>query len=110
MTVELRLSPTELVEYAGWINHVVKCKGFHTPCNIDDADGMLAKLMLVVTEVGEAAEAVRNGDHQNFCEELADVLIRVLDIFGAMNESVTSCLDCKMQQNLEREYKHGKVC
>lgn len=108
--MQLKLSPVELMEYADWISEFVKSKGFHTPCNIDDAEGMLAKLMLVVTEVSEAAEAVRKGDHENFCEELADAMIRLLDIFGAMHEAPHYWLDWKMQRNMEREQKHGKVC
>ncbi len=44
-------------------------KGFFTPNSIDTVelrDAMLGKLMLVVTEVSEAAEAVRHEDVQNF--------------------------------------------
>jgi hypothetical protein len=37
------------------------------------------KLMLIVTEVAEAQEALRNGDRENEAEEVADILIRVLD-------------------------------
>lgn len=108
--MQLQTAPPELAFYAGWINQFVKSKGFTTPCNIDDTDAMLAKLMLVVTEVGEAAEAVRHGDHENFCEELADTMIRLLDIFGAMNEAPHYWLDWKMEKNMGREHKHGKRC
>lgn len=108
--MELKMSPDELTDYAMWISEFVKRKGFHTPCNIDDHNGMLAKLMLVTTEIAEAAEAVRHKDHDNFCEELADAMIRLLDIFGAMNVNPCYWLDWKMQKNMGREYKHGKEC
>lgn len=42
-----------------------QAKGFYTPpslATMDNRDAMLGKLMLVVTEVSEAAEAVRHND------------------------------------------------
>jgi len=37
-------------------------------------------LMLIVSEAGEACEAIRNNDAENFQEELADIVIRVMDL------------------------------
>ena len=39
-------------------------------------------LALVHSEVSEALEALRNGDKENFAEEMADIVIRVADICG----------------------------
>ena len=69
----------------------------------------LAKLMLVTTELAEAAEAVRNGDHSNYGEELADVVIRV------GHESFRNGLDLsvvvaeKQAVNKARPIRHGKL-
>ena len=69
---------------------------------------MMEKLMLVVTEVSEAAEALRHNDYQNFLEELADTFIRLLDICGSMNLDVQNMIAMKMIFNTQRPHKHGK--
>lgn len=84
-------------------------KGFHTPSGIEDDELMLGKLMLVVTEVAEAAEAVRHQDIENFEEEIADTFIRLLDICGTMGIDPEEIILRKMATNLERPHKHGKA-
>lgn len=70
----------------------------------------LAKLALISSEVGEAVSALQHGDDEEFAEELADIVIRVLDLCG------TECLDLgglvlgKMMKNRRRPYLHGKEC
>ncbi len=87
-----------------------KSKGFFTPNNIsEDGDLMLGKLMLVVTEVSEAAEAVRLNDFDNFREELADTFIRLLDICGTCDIDIEAEIRGKMLVNDERPIKHGKA-
>jgi NTP pyrophosphatase (non-canonical NTP hydrolase) len=86
-----------------------RAHGFHTPSSLTDIDGTLAKLMLVVTEVAEAAEAVRRGDAEHFPEELADILIRVFDLAGAMQLDLDAAVQAKMAKNVAREYRHGKL-
>lgn len=96
------------------ISHIIKKwrkrKGFKTPLNIHgkNADDMLGKLMLVVTEVSEAAEAVRNDDVENFREEIADSIIRLLDIASTTGMDIHYEIKKKMEINKQREYKHGK--
>jgi hypothetical protein len=88
-------------------------KGFHTPSTINlgnDGDLMLGKLMLVVSEVGEAAEAIRHNDEKNFKEELADTIIRILDICGAIHIDIDKEVEEKMKVNEGRPIRHGKVC
>jgi NTP pyrophosphatase (non-canonical NTP hydrolase) len=88
-------------------------KGFHTPENLettDNRDMMLGKLMLVVTEVSEAAEAVRKGDLVNFKEELADAFIRLLDITETMGIDIETEIHEKHGINTRRPAGHGKLC
>jgi NTP pyrophosphatase (non-canonical NTP hydrolase) len=92
------------------VREIRESKGFITPDSIYGASGeqMLGKLMLVVTEVAEAAEAVRHGDGANFAEELADVIIRVLDICAAVGIDIDAVIQEKMEANRKRPAKHGK--
>lgn len=75
---------------------------------------MLARLMLVVTEVAEAAEALRKGEVESFFEELADIDIRLKDLIGfsetiyAIPGHYEETLKNKMAYNLSRPYMHGK--
>jgi len=87
-------------------------KGFYTPTGIlpdifvevSYGDIMLGKLMLVVTEVGEAAEAVRHNNFDNFKEELADAIIRLLDIARSCGIDIDDEVLKKMKTN-ERKSK-----
>lgn len=86
-------------------------KGFATPAALDTVekrDMMLGKLMLVVTEVAEAAEAVRHADVANFQEEIADTCIRIFDICGTMGIDLEAAIAAKMGVNVERPQLHGK--
>lgn len=96
----------------------VKEKGFYTPSSLNEPEQVLAKLMLIVTEIGEAAEAVRQTDAQgaidreekgNFAEEMADTLIRMYDLCGSMGIDLGLWVEKKMAKNMGRPYKHGKV-
>ncbi len=78
-------------------------KGFVT-----NWEGMLAKLMLVVTEVAEAAEAVREENREGFAEEVADTFIRLLDICGSIGLDIEGEIRRKMEVNKGRPYRHGK--
>jgi NTP pyrophosphatase (non-canonical NTP hydrolase) len=71
-------------------------------------DEMLGKLMLVVTEVSEAAEAVRRGDQDNYEEELADIFIRLLEICGTQGIDPEDIIERKMKINHGRPHLHGK--
>jgi NTP pyrophosphatase (non-canonical NTP hydrolase) len=63
--------------------------------------------MLITTEVAEAAEAVRKGNLQNFEEELADIMIRLLDTAYALQVDLEAAVLAKMDKNEQREHKHG---
>jgi NTP pyrophosphatase (non-canonical NTP hydrolase) len=79
-------------------------KGFETSW-----DNMIEKLALVMCECAEAIEAVRRQDMANFREELADVVIRVLDIAGSLDLDLEAEIQAKMIVNLGRPHKHGKT-
>jgi len=72
-------------------------------------------LMLMVTELAEAMEAYRNGNPESektpgfsqMEEELADVVIRLLDFAGGENLNIEGALIAKMAYNEKRPYRHG---
>jgi NTP pyrophosphatase (non-canonical NTP hydrolase) len=96
---ELRLN-----DYAKYITYHREKKGFVTSW-----DNMLEKLMLVVSECSEAAEAFRVNDREHFNEEIADTFIRLLDICGALNIDIEKAIEDKMAINVTRPQQHGKV-
>lgn len=65
-------------------------------------------LALIHSEVTEALEAHREGDDEEFAEELADVIIRVGDIAGEEGVDLESQIARKQAKNRERETRHGK--
>ena len=69
---------------------------------------MTQKLMLIVTELGEAVEALRKNDKDNFEEELADTCIRIFDLCGSLGIDLEKAITEKMVRNEKRPYKHGK--
>ncbi len=71
-------------------------------------DNMLEKLMLVVTEVSEAAQCFRNDDRKGFNEEIADIFIRLFDICGTLDIDIKKEIEKKMEKNKKRPYRHGK--
>ncbi len=87
-----------------WANN----KGFDTPTDITQADLILAKLMLIVSELGEACEAVRKQDMMNFIEELADTFIRLFHLTAGLNIDIAASIANKMAYNESRPYQHGK--
>ena len=76
------------------------------------------KLMLVVSELGEAIEALRKGKRQDkdnktwqkdtFEDELADAIIRLLDLSEKEGIDMNWQIFNKLDFNKKREYKHGK--
>ena len=102
----------KLNEYAERIAANAIAKGFHeyTPTfgkGGQDVRHILSWLMLVTTEVAEAAEAARVGDKQNFAEELADICIRVFDCAETLGINLEQEIVNKMMKNEGRPTKHG---
>lgn len=103
-------------------------KGFHSGW-----DNVPEKLMLTVTELSEAMEVYRhiqfteeatprpinwpqkdaaeNGAYiENFEEELADTVIRIMDLATACGLDLEAAIEKKMAKNEGRPHMHGKNC
>ncbi len=74
---------------------------------------------LIHEEISEAFSAWRNGEPDEYIKdgkpegvgvELADVVIRILDLCGHMDMPLGEILVRKMEYNKTRPYKHGKKC
>lgn len=70
----------------------------------------LAQLAKVACEVGEAVDAIQHGEYLQLHEELADVVIRVMDLAGYLEFRLGDCIMLKMEKNRKRPWKHGKLC
>lgn len=66
-----------------------------------------AVLALIHSEASEALEAFRKNDPMNFAEELADVLIRVLDCAQGLGIDIDAEVGRKLEKNRSRSYRHG---
>ena len=85
-----------------------KCHGQQTyKSALNNAIGN--RLMLIVSEVGEALEALRQGDQDGFKEELADVAIRLGDLCGGLGIDLEAEIIKKMEKNKDRPSLHGKA-
>ncbi len=89
------------------------------------ADEILAKLMLIVSELSEAMEVVRNekfnpteitcmgdnldegGKPEGFSIELTDAVIRIFDLMGALGIDAEACYNLKTTYNKTRTQRHG---
>ena len=79
------------------------------------------KLALIHSEVSEALEHYRNGQTgiffgpdgkpDGFPIELADAVIRIMDLCGKMGIDLAGAISLKHEFNKERPYRHGgKAC
>jgi len=80
-------------------------KGFHQ--DWDNPLKVPTMLALVASEVSEALEAHRKGDDDHLSEELADIVIRVMDLAEALDLDLASVIVDKAKKNKDRPYKHG---
>jgi NTP pyrophosphatase (non-canonical NTP hydrolase) len=96
--------PTDLDDRAREIHNTNISKGFwsQAPSVIPE------KLMLITTEVAEAMEAFRDGDDAHLEEELADIIIRVLDLAEHKGFSMERAVIQKMGKNRDRPRLHGR--
>ncbi len=65
-------------------------------------------IALIHSELSEALEAHREGDVENFAEEMADVVIRVADLCGGYGIDLEAAIVAKMERNRQRPRLHGK--
>lgn len=91
------------------INEINREKGWQVckPEDWQDTYKIPGVLALIHSEVSEALEAFRKGDQANFGEELADVLIRVLDCASGLGLDLDTEVAQKIEANRQRAFKHG---
>jgi NTP pyrophosphatase (non-canonical NTP hydrolase) len=81
---------------------------------------ILANLMLVVSEISEAAEHVRDGQIYDVGTvpggkpiglriELADAIIRILDTATWLGIDIEEAMQVKHEYNRTRPHKHGRL-
>jgi NTP pyrophosphatase (non-canonical NTP hydrolase) len=91
------------------INKVNQANGWDIPAPADwnDENRIPTFLALIHSEVSEALEGFRHNDRENFNEELADVLIRVLDLATGLGIDIDHEVAQKMEKNRCRQHRHG---
>ena len=62
---------------------------------------------LIASEVSEMLEAFRKDDFTNYCEEMADVIIRVLHHAAGLSVDIEAEVLAKMEKNRHRGIRHG---
>ena len=66
-----------------------------------------AIIALIHSELSEALEDFRKNDREHFAEEVADVVIRCLDLVGGLEIDLEKEIRSKLEKNRTRGYKHG---
>ncbi len=100
---------TQFVELFNRISNLVYVNniqhGFHDMK--DNKFYIPTKLGLIMSEGAEALEAHRKGDNEHIVEELADVVLRCMDLAEAEGWDLGSTIVDKHLKNLDRPFKHG---
>jgi NTP pyrophosphatase (non-canonical NTP hydrolase) len=114
MTESKILTEYGLDALAAMLHETAREKGFWDGEYSHDKVGN--KLALVHSEVTEVLEAIRKSHgSEKVVEEMADVIIRLLDVYAAMrNEeqilhSLDEVLEAKINKNKERPRLHGNL-
>lgn len=66
-----------------------------------------ALLALIQSEASEALEDFRKGRRDHFPEEIADIIIRCLDLAGGLGLDLDAAIAAKLEKNRQRGYRHG---
>ena len=83
-------------------HEISRAHGFwESPVNIPE------KLALIHSEVSEALEDYRNDADYHFGEELADIVIRVMDLAEHVRVDLEAEVERKLAINRDRPYRHG---
>lgn len=104
----------EFIElFSAFAEEVFQNAKAHGWWEVDRNDGEM--LMLMVTELAEACEAIRHGNppddkipqFNGAVAELADVVIRILDMCVARGWPIAEAIVAKHKMNVGRPHKHG---
>ena len=109
---------TDLNDLAHTLHAHARMKGFYEPLEyMEEKDYIvfyLKQLAMIHSEVTEALEAIRKQQGGNkVTEELADIIIRVLDFWAFLNQSgytiksLSVALNEKIETNKSRSHMHG---
>jgi len=119
-----------LNEWRDRVHALAREKGWHDDRDVSDPHVLGSMLALIHSEVSEALEDVRRGDRASIwyenlegvrCTyrpasggkpcgvpiELADVLIRTLDLCGALGIDIENAVSVKHAFNETRSHRHG---
>ena len=102
--------PENLNELSGYVHAMAKQKGWY-----DTKRTPLELLCLIHSEVSECCEAFRAGNPKNekidgFTDaeiELADIIIRVLDMSAFYGFDISGAIRAKVEYNATRPDRHG---
>jgi NTP pyrophosphatase (non-canonical NTP hydrolase) len=70
-------------------------------------DNFPEKIALIHSEASEALEDYRKGREDHIPEELADIVIRVMDLAEGIDADLPEELLAKIEENTERDTQHG---
>ena len=116
---ELQKQVDEVKTIGAWVDEIHENAVVHGWYDGNGIKNFGELLMLVVTEVAEAMEEYRNGmlmketyvnEKGKMCGisfELADIVIRVMDICGYYDLDLEQAIAQKHEYNKSRPYKHG---
>jgi len=74
---------------------------------LEAVGGVPAALCLIHSEISEALECYR--DDRPLGEELADIIIRTLDLSAKLNIDIGHEIGRTMEKNKSRQFKHGRA-
>ena len=108
-----------LTEWQREIHELAVDKGWWPSVDTITTPVIVEKLCLIHSEVSEALEEIRNegaflnleydndGKPVGFPIELADAIIRILDLCGALNIDIERAIRAKHEYNKTRSHRHG---
>lgn len=119
------IKPKTIREWQTEIHSLATEKGWWDGCTRDadgrvllNVDAVLARISLIHSELSEAVEEARKSHNyseiyydtskpEGFAVELADAVIRILDLCGALGIDLEQVVDTKHSYNRTRPRRHG---
>jgi NTP pyrophosphatase (non-canonical NTP hydrolase) len=105
-------------EFSKEIHKLARVKGWwHSSKSDEDELAQVTRALLMIhSEVSEVTECVRQSEvemskkipeYPQSTEELADVVIRCMDLSEFLGEDLLGAIEAKHEYNKGREYRHG---